>query len=186
MTNKEKMLAGMDYYSNDEELTRDRQRANSMCQSYNNMSTDNTDERQKILMELFNEDKPCYIESIFYCTYGYNVSHGDNFYMNHNCVILDAAPVTFGNHVMVGPNAQFYTPQHPLEPELRNTLLEKAMPITVGDNVWIGGSAIICPGVEIGSNSVIGAGSVVTKDVPEYVVVAGNPAKIIKRLGSPE
>lgn len=182
MTEKQKMIAGKYYYSSDQELHEDRLRAKKLCKVYNDLEPDDVEAREKILKTLFNADKACYIEPSFYCSYGYNIYYGDHFFLNHNCVILDAALVTIGNHVMMGPNVQLYTAHHPLNPRERNALKEIAYPIIIGDNVWIGGGAIICPGVTIGDNAVVGAGSVVTKDVPQNVVVAGNPARMIKEI----
>ncbi len=122
------------------------------------------------------------VEQPFYCDYGYNISVGDRFYANHNLVILDEAEVTFGDNVFVAPNCAFYTAGHPLDAVERNRGIEYARPITVGNNVWIGGNVCVLPGVTIGDNCVIGAGSVVVKDIPANSVAAGNPCKVIKTL----
>ena len=118
----------------------------------------------------------------FHCDYGSNISVGDNFFANYNLIVLDVAPVTFGNNVFIAPNAAVYTAGHPVHYKARNSMYEYGIPITVGDNVWIGGNVVICPGVNIGSGSVIGAGSVVLKDVPENVIAAGNPCKVIREI----
>ncbi len=141
-------------------------------------------DRQEILKEMLEQvGSSCVIESPFNCDYGSNITLGNNVYMNFGCVILDCAKVIIGNDVYFGPNVQVYTAGHPLDPAVRkNWGPEFAKPITIKDDVWIGGNAIIVPGVTIGNGSVIGAGSVVTKDVPPFTVVAGNPAKVIRRL----
>lgn len=182
MTNKEKMIAGQDYTCIDEELEKDRIRANRLCKQYNELDPEDQEQKDKILRELFQTDETCIIEPTFFATYGYNISFGKHFFMNHHCLIIDNAPVTFGDHVMLGPGVHLYTAQHPLEARKRSALIEKASPIKVGSHVWIGGRAVICPGVTIGNGVVVGAGSVVTKNVPDNVVVAGNPAKIIRTI----
>ena len=123
-----------------------------------------------------------YIESPFYCDYGYNIEIGENFYSNHNLVILDAAKVIFGDNVFVGPNCGFYTTHHPIETEARICGYAYASPIIIGNNVWIGGNVVVLPGVTIGANTVIGAGSVVNRNIPENVIAAGNPCKVLKRI----
>lgn len=122
------------------------------------------------------------IEQPFLCDYGHNIFLGEDFYANFNCVILDEAPVTFGNHVFVAPNCGFYTAGHPLDAELRNRGLEYARPITIGHNVWIGAQVCVLPGVTIGDNCVIGAGSVVTKDIPAHSLAVGNPCRVVRHL----
>jgi acetyltransferase-like isoleucine patch superfamily enzyme len=122
------------------------------------------------------------VESNFWCDYGYNISVGENFYMNHNGVILDCAKVEFGDNVFIGPNCGFYTAGHPIEIDMRNEGLEYAKPIKVGNNVWIGGNVVVLPGVTIGTNVTIGAGSVVTKDIPSNCVAYGNPCRVVKEL----
>lgn len=181
MAEKEKMLAGELYYSDDEELVRDRARAKRLCKKFNDLEPDKAKERLEVLQELFETDTIVYIEPSFYCDYGYNIKPGKNFYANHNCIILDVNTVTIGDNVMFGPAVQVYTATHPLDPETRISGWELGYPIEIGDNVWVGGGAIINPGVKIGDDVVIGAGSVVTKDIPANVVLAGNSAKIIKR-----
>ena len=155
MTEKEKLQAGELYNSNDPELVAERTAAKKLCMEYNNAT---------------------------YNDYGYNIILGDNFYVNHNCVILDCAEVIFGDNVFIGPNCGFYTAGHPLDAKTRNSGLEYAKPIKVGSDVWIGGNVCVMPGVTIGSNVVIGAGSVVTKDIPDGVVAVGSPCKPIKKI----
>ncbi|GAB6099782.1 maltose O-acetyltransferase [Halanaerocella petrolearia] len=182
MSEKDKMLAGELYNPMDEELFKDRERAKKLCKKINDLEPDNYDKRVSLLQELFQTEKSCYVEPDFYCDYGYNIEIGEEFYANHNCVILDVNKVKIGDNVMFGPNVQVYTATHPLDAQERNSGKEMAYPIEIGDNVWVGGGAIICPRVKIGDNVVIGAGSVVTKDIPDDVVVGGNPAQVIKKL----
>lgn len=185
MTEKEKMLNGDLYCGNDVELLKDKYRAKDICYQFNNLKPSNVEEREKLLRELFFKiGNDIVIEQNFWCDYGYNISVGENFYMNHNCVILDCAKVEFGDNVFIGPNCGFYTAGHPLDCEIRNQELEYAKPIKVGNNVWFGGNVVVLPGVTIGDNVVIGAGSVVTKDVPSNSVALGNPCTVKKKLDS--
>ena len=183
MTEKEKMIAGEMYLPSDLQLTEDRRQARIIFGKYNATHPDDVEKRKEFLQELFNQQpQNLYIEPPFYCDYGYNIQFGDNVYMNFNCCILDISIVKIGNNTMFGPNVQIYTATHPLEFEARNSGVEYAKPITIGNNVWVGGNTTICPGVTIGNNVVIGAGSVVTKSFPDDVVIAGNPAKVIKAI----
>ena len=183
-TNKEKMLDGEMYDANyDELLISERKKAKNLCFKYNNLEPSDTKQRKEILKELLGSTKENFlIEQNFWCDYGYNISVGENFYANHNLVILDGNKVTFGDNVFIAPNCSFYTAEHPIDSKLRNKGLETARPITVGNNVWIGGNTIVLPGVTIGNNVVIGAGSVVTKDIPDNVVAFGNPCKVQRRI----
>ncbi len=180
MTEKEKRDNGELYDANyDKDLEEERIRAKELCFKYNNLEPLKQEERKKLIKEILGKTKEnLLIESNFYCDYGYNISVGENFYMNHNCVILDGAKVEFGDNVFIGPNCGFYTAGHPKEIELRNKGLEYARPIKIGNNVWFGGNVVVLPGVTIGDNVTIGAGSVVTKDIPSNVVAYGNPCKI--------
>lgn len=179
MSEKEKMRRGLWYNPNDVELTGERQHAQNVCYAYNQRHPHKHAERQTILRLLLGNIKSCVmIEPSFYCDYGYNISIGNNFYANHNCVILDPAEITFGDNVFIGPNCGFYTAEHPLDAERRCLNLERARPIKIGDNVWIGGNVVILPGVTIGNNVVIGAGSVVTKSIPSDNVAYGNPCRV--------
>lgn len=183
MTEKQKMLNGEGYFASDEVLFNERIRAKELCWKYNSLNPSNIEERKNILRELLGKTgENFHIEPNFYCDYGYNIEIGENFYMNHNSVFLDCNKIIFGNNVFIGPNCGFYTAAHPLDSRTRNTELEYAYPIKVGNNVWFGGNVTVLPGVTIGDDTVIGAGSVVTKDVPSNVVAAGNPCKIIKSL----
>ncbi|MBD5267743.1 MAG: sugar O-acetyltransferase [Bacteroides sp.] len=184
MTEKDKMLAGMIYDANyDEALIAERQQCKELCRDYNDLRPRQMTERRQLLSKIIGNVKgEILIEQPFYCDYGYNITTGLNFYANFNMVILDEAPVTFGDNVFIAPNCGFYTAGHPLDAESRNKGLEYARPITVGNNVWIGANVSVLPGVTIGDNCVIGAGSVVNKDIPADSVAAGNPCKVIKKI----
>lgn len=184
MSEKEKCLKGLLYDGNyAQDLKLERIKAKSLCQKYNNIFYENFDERNEIIKNLLAKTGDNFlIEASFYCDYGYNIEIGENFYSNHNLVILDPAKVTMGDNVFIGPNCGFYTAQHPLDIETRNKGLEYAYPIKVGNNVWIGGNVVVLPGVTIGDNCTIGAGSVVVKDIPANSVAVGNPCKVIKVL----
>ncbi len=180
---KEKMLNGELYNSTDKDLVADRLYAKSLCYEYNKLQYSERREMNDIISNLFYKVGENFnIEPNFFCDYGYNIEIGENFYSNHNLVILDCAKVTFGDNVMIGPNCGFYTAGHPIDAKTRNTLLEFAKPITVGDNVWFGGNVTVNPGVTIGDNCVIGSGSVVTKNIPTNTVAAGNPCKVIRYI----
>lgn len=167
----------------DPELVAERIAAKELCFELNNLRPSMTMKREEITRRLLGKaGVNCCIESPFYCDYGYNIVAGDNFYMNVGCVILDGARVTFGDNVFVAPHCGFYTAGHPLDHERRNMGLEYALPITIGNNVWIGGHVCVLPGVSIGDNSVIGAGSVVNKDIPAGVLAAGNPCRVIREI----
>lgn len=180
---KEKMLAGKPYLAWDEELYSERVACRKTLQILNN-SLPNSDEWKASIKQLISNaiDEP-YIEPPFRCDYGSNIHVGKNFYANFNCIILDVNRVDIGDNVLFAPNVQVYTAGHPTDVKSRvEEGVEFGLPITIGDNVWIGGGVIICPGVSVGANSVIGAGAVVTKDVPENVVAAGNPCRVIKKI----
>ncbi len=184
MSEKEKMLAGEIYNANyDEELIEERIKAKDLCYEYNNLKPSNKEEREKILKKILGKIKEnCIIEQPFICDYGYNIEIGENFYSNHNLIILDANKVEFGDNVFIAPNCGFYTAGHPLDAETRNKGLEYAKPIKVGNNVWIGGNVVVLPGVNIGDNVVIGAGSLVNKNIPSNSLAVGNPCKVIKNI----
>ena len=184
MSEKEKMLLGEIYDANyDEELMNERIKAKDLCYEYNHLKPSQTNERIEIMKKILGKTKDNFlIEQSFECDYGYNIEIGENFYSNHNLVILDANKVVFGDNVFIGPNCGFYTAGHPLDAEARNKGLEYAKPIKVGNDVWFGGNVVVLPGVKIGNNVVIGAGSVVTKDIPENSIAVGNPCKVIKNI----
>ncbi len=180
---KEKMIAGELYHSFGKELVGDRARAGKLFGKLNSLGRSKKKKRQAILKALLGKcGKNLWIETPFYCDYGYQIAVGDNVFINFNCTILDGCPVTIGNNVLIGPNVQIYSATHPTDPAIRARGLEYAKPVTIEDHVWIGGGAVICPGVTIGSGTTIGAGSVVTRDVPPDAVAAGNPCRIIRRL----
>lgn len=184
MTEKEKCEKGLLYDANyDQELIKERAECKVLCQEYNGTPYSDTEQRNKLINKIVGNVKGKFlIEQSFYCDYGYNITLGDNFYSNHNLVILDCAKVTFGDNVFIGPNCGFYTAGHSEDAKLRNEGLEYAHPITVGNNVWFGGNVTVLPGVTIGDNSIIGAGSVVTKDIPANVVAVGNPCKVVRSV----
>ena len=179
---KQKMIAGEPYRPGDETLRADRLRARHLVYRYNHTAPDEKTERQNILAELLGQSEGAYIEPSFRCDYGYNIYLGKNFYANFDCVMLDVCPVHIGDNCMLAPGVHIYTATHPLDAEERNSGVEFGKPVRIGNTVWIGGRAVINPGVTIGDNVVVASGAVVTKDVPDNVVVGGNPAKIIKTL----
>jgi len=183
MNEKQKMLAGELYMSNDPVLTRERNKARKLTRLFNESAEDDLNLRSIIIKELFGKIGNNFsIEPNFRCDYGYNIYIGDSFSANFDCIILDVCEVNIGNNVFFGPHVNIYTATHPTEAEVRNKGLESGKPVTIGNNVWIGGNATILPGVTIGDNTVIGAGSVVTGNVPANVLAAGNPCRIIKLL----
>lgn len=184
MNEKEKMLAGEIYdANNDINLINERIKAKDLCYEYNNLRPSQGKERKEVMKKILGKvGGEFLIEQPFICDYGYNIEIGKNFYSNHNLTILDANKVEFGDNVFIGPNCGFYTAGHPLDYKTRNKGLEYAKPIKVGNNVWFGGNVTVLPGVEIGDNSVIGAGSVVTKDIQENSIAVGNPCKVIKKI----
>lgn len=179
----DEMMSGELYDANAKELIAMREHSKSVCYEYNALHPSKKVERDSIIRHFFGRAGENFIiEPNFYCDYGFNIEIGDNFYANHNLVILDAAKVSFGDNVFIAPNCAFYTAGHPVDVNKRNTGLEYAKPITIGNNVWIGGNVVVLPGVNIGDNTTIGAGSVVTKDIPADVIAVGNPCRIIKKL----
>lgn len=184
MNEKEKMLKGLPYNpSMDRKLFTERIKCKNLCHKYNRIYPEMVGHKRDMALRIIGKTKSLFfIESPFYCDYGYNIEIGENFYSNHNLIILDAAKVTFGDNVLIGPNCGFYTSHHPLNPEDRAMGMSYAFPIKVGNNVWIGGNVTVLPGITIGDNSIVGAGSVVTKNIPSNVMAAGNPCRIIKNI----
>jgi maltose O-acetyltransferase len=179
---KEKMLAGELYDPLDARLSRERERCRLLLKAINDSREDQTKERTELFNQLFGTETGVWIQPPFYCDYGSNIVLGKKVFFNFNCVVLDCAQVAIGDNVLFGPSVQIYTATHPMDAKTRAKWLEYAKPVFIGNDVWVGGAAIICPGVRIGSRSVIGAGSVVTRDIPEDVFAAGNPCKVIKSL----
>ena len=183
MTDKEKMLNGKLYFAGGDELTKDREKARFLTYEYNLLSPVDYEKKKIILLKLFGSmGENVFIEQPIRCDYGYNIHIGNNFFCNFNLTVLDCAEVTFGDNVFIAPNVGIFAAGHPIDAELRNSMLEYGFPIKIGSNVWIGGNAVINPGVTIGDNVVIGSGSVVTKDIPSGVVAAGNPCRIIRKI----
>ena len=184
MTEKEKMRAQMLYDANyDQALLEERDKAKDLCHQYNQLRPSDRSGQREVLKKLLGKTGENFILTApFWCDYGYNIELGENFYANHNLVILDGAKVTFGDNVFIGPDCGFHTAGHPIDFERRNRGLEYAYSITVGDNVWIGAGVQVMPGVSIGSNVVIGGGSVVVKDIPGNCVAVGNPCKVIRAI----
>ena len=178
---RDKMLAGELYDPLDPELVAARDRARDLCQALNATREAQQEERRRILKELFGAGESVWMQPPFFCDYGSNILLGERVFFNFNCVVLDVCQVTIGDFTLFGPAVQIYTATHPMNAELRRKQ-EFGKPIEIGSDVWVGGGAIICPGVRIGSRSVIGAGSVVTRDIPEGVFAAGNPCRVIREI----
>lgn len=181
-TEWDRMRAGEFYDPFDAELVAARTRARNLCQDLNTTREADQDLRRRLTRELFGAGgDSVWMQPPFYCDYGVNIVLGERDFFNFNCVVLDVCPVRIGNFTLFGPNVQLYTATHPLNAELRRRQ-EFAKPITIGDDVWVGGGAIVCPGVTIGSRTVIGAGSVVTRDIPPDVVAVGNPCRVMRKI----
>lgn len=183
MTEKEKCAAGFLYDTNFPGREEDHLKCADLCFEYNHTLPSNMAKREKIIRQIFGKvgSNP-YVEQNLYCGFGFNIEVGDNFFANNNCVFVDPGKIIFGDNVFIGPNCGFYTAHHPIEAELRNKLLEQAFPIHVGNDVWIGGGTTVLPGVTIGNNVVVGAGSVVTHDIPDDVVAYGNPCRVKRHI----
>ncbi|GEK59848.1 sugar O-acetyltransferase [Marinococcus halophilus] len=180
---KEKMMDGELFLPHDSELAAERLQTKLLLEDYNSISIRGKEKSKQILQEIVGTmGKEARIGAPFWCDYGYNIHLGDRFFANVNCVMLDEAPITFGDGVMLGPGVHIYTVNHPMGEAARATLQEYGSPVTIGDNVWIGGGAIINPGIRIEDGAVIASGAVVTKDVSARTLVGGNPAGFIKRL----
>jgi len=182
---KDKMLGGERYDPLDPQLSAERRRARLLFKALNDTCDDQQEERARLIKELIpRSGQGVWIEPPFYCDYGSNITLGDQVFFNFNCVVLDVAPVRIGSGVLIGPAMQIYAATHPLSAAERRTGLEYGKAVEIGDEVWIGGGAIICPGVRIGARAVIGAGSVVTRDIPAGGVAAGNPCHISREIGA--
>jgi maltose O-acetyltransferase len=181
--NKQRMLAGEWYLPDDPELAADTRRRVALCAAYNAADSAPAGERARILRDLLGSvGEQVRIRPPFYCDYGYHIGIGDRSFVNFGAVLLDAAPITIGSDVQVGPYVQLLTPTHELDADRRRAGWERAAAITVGDNVWLGGGVIVCPGVTIDDDTVVGAGAVVTKDLPAGVLAVGNPARVVREL----
>lgn len=181
MNNIERRDCGMAYIS-DEAVMKQQAECRKILQRLNTLDCSDFDRISEIVKELLGKSEKAYINPPFYCDYGKHIEVGKNFYANYNCTILDVAKVKIGDNCMFAPNVSIFTAGHPVHPVSRNTMYEYGIEITIGDNVWIGGNTVVLPGVNIGSNTVIGAGSVVTKDIPDWVIAAGNPCKVIRKI----
>ena len=181
--NKRRMLAGEWYLPDDPELATDTRRRVALCAAYNAADQSPPGERARILRDLLGSvGEQVRIRAPFHCDYGHHISIGDRTFVNFGAVFLDAAPITIGTDVQVGPHVQLLTPTHELDADRRRAGWERASPVTLGDNVWLGGGVIVCPGVTIGDDTVVGAGAVVTKDLPAGVLAVGNPARVVRTL----
>lgn len=179
---KQKMIAGKPYFPGDNTLRAERLRARQLLHRFNHASPEEKALRADVLADLLGRAGDAYIEPSFRCDYGYNIYLGQNFYANFDCVMLDVCPIHIGDNCMLAPGVHIYTATHPLDAHERNSGVEYGKPVFIGHNVWIGGRAVINPGVTIGDNAVIASGAVVVKDVPANAVVGGNPARVIKML----
>ena len=187
VTEKEKMLTGDMYVAADPQLSADRRQARDLCKAFNETHDKEQELRERIIRKLLGSaGDAIWIEPPFYCDYGSNITLGSKVFFNFNCVILDPASVIIGSDVLFGPAVQVYTAMHPISASERRRWRESTQPVEIGTDVWVGGGAIICPGVHIGSRSVIGAGSVVTNDIPEDVFAVGNPCRRIRPLNDPD
>ncbi|MEC9484799.1 MAG: sugar O-acetyltransferase [Candidatus Izemoplasma sp.] len=182
MTNKERMLS-KHLYVGDDELKKLANKARDLLDEFNKTPYRNYEKRKGIIKSLFGKTpNDFYVHKPFYCDYGFNIEVGEHFYCNFNCVFLDVGKITIGDNVMCGPNVQIYTATHPIDSRVRNEGYEYALPVTIEDGVWIGGGAIINPGVTVGQDAIIASGAVVTKNVPANTIVGGNPAKLIRQI----
>lgn len=183
MTQKERMLAGLPYKAWLDGLSEERMACRRKLHAFNLLPPDEEEQAQRLLLELLGKTgRDPWINAPFRCDYGWNIEVGDNFFANYNLTILDVGKVTIGSNVQFAPNVSIYTAGHPLHPDSRNSGYEYGLPVTIGDNVWIGGNVVLLPGVTVGSNSVIGAGSVVSRDIPEWVVAVGSPCRVVRRI----
>lgn len=169
-------------YISDREVFEEQKRTRKLVQKLNTEDSADFDAIKNIVKELFGKSEDAFVNPPFFCDYGSHIEVGKNFFANYNCCILDVAKVKIGDNCMMAPNVAIYTAGHPVHPETRNSGYEYGISVTIGDNVWIGGNSVICPGVHVGNNVVIGAGSVVTKDIPDNVIAAGNPCRVIRKI----
>ncbi|MDE6924497.1 MAG: sugar O-acetyltransferase [Acetatifactor sp.] len=181
MTHRERRDLQMPYIS-DAEVMEEQKRARRLTQELNTADRADFGNIGRIVKELLGRSDGAFINPPFYCDYGTHIEVGKNFFANYNCTILDVAKVIIGDNCQMAPNVAIYTAGHPVHPDTRNTAYEYGIEVTIGDNVWIGGNTVICPGVHIGSNTVIGAGSVVIKDIPDWVIAAGNPCRVLRAI----
>lgn len=181
MTNIQRRDAGMAYIS-DEAVFEEQLVCRKILQKLNFMDRSDFDGIKETVKELLGRSEEAFINPPFYCDYGKHIEVGKNFFANYNCTLLDVAKIKIGDNCQLAPNVAIYTAGHPVHPVSRNSAYEYGKEVTIGDNVWIGGNTVVCPGVHIGSNTVIGAGSVVTKDIPDWCIAAGNPCKVIRRI----
>lgn len=181
MTMKERRDAGLAYQS-DASVMEEQAVSRRILQKLNFMDRSDFEGIAAVVKELLGKSEGAFINPPFYCDYGKNIEVGKNFFANYNCTILDVAKVKIGDNCQMAPNVAIYTAGHPIHPATRNSLYEYGKPVTIGDNVWIGGNTVLCPGVQVGNNVVIGAGSVVTKDLPDWCIAAGNPCRVIRKI----
>ena len=181
MTNRERRDLQLPYIS-DEEVMEEQKRARRLTQKLNTVDRADFEAIGRIVKELLGKSDGAFINPPFYCDYGTHIEVGRNFFANYNCTILDVAKVIIGDNCQMAPNVAVYTAGHPVHPDTRNTAYEYGIEVVIGDNVWLGGNTVICPGVHIGSNVVIGAGSVVTRDIPDWVIAVGNPCRVVREI----
>ena len=187
MSEKEKALAGLVFMRGDPDLRQKREWAEEMCFQLNTISPKDTEKRESVLRTLLpNAGEGLFIKSPFICEYGEYITMGRNFFVNYNCKLMDGGKITFGDDVLIGPDCTFVTATHPTDPQKRLAGYQQFKPITVGSNVWFGAGVTVCPGVTIGDNCAIGAGSVVVRDIPANCVAAGNPCRVIRKIEAPE
>ena len=181
MTNPQRRDAQLPYIS-DEAVMEEQRRTRAILQKLNTIDVSDFEGIAALVRELLQTEEEPFINPPFYCDYGNHIKVGKNFFANYNCTFLDVAAITFGDNCLLGPNVSIYTAGHPVHPHSRNSRYEYGIAVTVGNDVWLGGCTVICPGVTIGDGCVIGAGSVVTKDIPPYSIAAGNPCRVIRTI----
>ena len=181
MNNIERRDREMAYIS-DDAVMEEQRKTRKILRELNTVDPSDFDRIGEIVEKLLRKSHKAFINPPFYCDYGFHIEVGENFFANYNCTIIDVAKVKIGDNCQLAPNVSIYTAGHPVHPDSRNSLYEYGIGVTIGDNVWIGGNTVILPGVHIGSNTVIGAGSVVTKDIPDWVIAAGNPCRVIRKI----